>query len=97
MALLTASTALSLQPYLLSNLDFVTESFTLIAGNGNFLDQSNPFSQSVQGCTDPTANNYNPSATCDDGSCCYSAPVIDVTQYTWNWEIDWDFPNSRDS
>ena len=31
-ALLTASTALSLQPYLLSNLDFVTESLTLIAG-----------------------------------------------------------------
>ena len=30
-----ASTADSLQPYLLSNLDFVTESFTLMAGIGN--------------------------------------------------------------
>ncbi len=30
-----ASTSDSLHPYLLSNLDFVTESFTLIAGIGN--------------------------------------------------------------
>jgi hypothetical protein len=29
------STRLSLQPYLLSNFDFVTESFTLIAGKGS--------------------------------------------------------------
>jgi hypothetical protein len=35
-ALLIESTRDSLQPYLLSNLDFVTESFTLIAGRGNF-------------------------------------------------------------
>ena len=34
-ARLIASTALSLQPYLLSNFDFVTESLTLIAGIGN--------------------------------------------------------------
>ena len=34
-ALLTASTALSLHPYLLSNLDFVTESLTFIAGRGS--------------------------------------------------------------
>jgi len=33
-ALLIQSTNDSLHPYLLSNLDFVTESFTLIAGNG---------------------------------------------------------------
>lgn len=25
----------------------------------------------TQGCTDPTAQNYNPLATCDDGSCVY--------------------------
>ena len=31
-ALLIPSTKLSLQPYLLSNLDLVTESFTFIAG-----------------------------------------------------------------
>ena len=32
-----ASTADSLQPYLLSNFDFVTESLTLMAGMGSFL------------------------------------------------------------
>ena len=36
-ALLIASTALSLQPYLLSNLDLVTESLTFIAGRGSLL------------------------------------------------------------
>jgi gliding motility-associated-like protein len=28
----------------------------------------------VLGCTNPTANNYNPSATCDDGSCQFDCP-----------------------
>ena len=36
-ALLTASTALSLHPYLLSNFDLVTESLILIAGMGREL------------------------------------------------------------
>ena len=36
-ALLIPSTKLSLQPYLLSNLDFVTESLTFIAGTLNVL------------------------------------------------------------
>ena len=42
-ALLIESTKLSLQPYKLSNLDFVTESFTLIAGINNLLSFSNLF------------------------------------------------------
>lgn len=29
----------------------------------------------VRGCTDPAANNYNPDATQDDGSCAYTPPV----------------------
>ena len=28
----------------------------------------------LSGCTDPTANNYDPLATCDDGSCIYNCP-----------------------
>ena len=42
-ALLIESTKLSLQPYKLSNLDFVTESFTLIAGINNLFSFSNLF------------------------------------------------------
>ena len=29
------------------------------------------FGQTIWGCTDPTANNYDPLATGDNGSCCY--------------------------
>jgi hypothetical protein len=31
----------------------------------------------VQGCTDPTADNYDPKATVDNGSCTYTPPVRD--------------------
>ena len=30
------------------------------------------------GCTDPTATNYDPAATCDDGSCTYPAPMVNL-------------------
>ena len=42
----------------------------------------------VLGCTDPTAVNYNPSATLNDGSCCLPAP-IDLTVGSWNVSYDW--------
>ncbi len=29
------------------------------------------FSQTEWGCTDPAANNYDPAATADNGTCCY--------------------------
>src|SRR5690606_18001077 len=51
-----ASTALSLQPYLLSNLDLVTESFTLIAGIGSV-----PFfMRSYSLCTPVVVSSDNP-------------------------------------
>ena len=31
------------------------------------------------GCTDPAADNYNPNATIDDGSCSYSSTTLSVT------------------
>ena len=33
----------------------------------------------ISGCTDVEANNYNPSATIDDGSCTYGAVSFDIT------------------
>ena len=40
----------------------------------------------VLGCTDPTANNYNPEATQDDGTCAYD-PNPSTGQYTSNSSI----------
>ncbi len=37
--------------------------------------------QPVYGCTDPNANNYDPNATDDDGSCTYT---------TSDWFVDWE-------
>ena len=31
----------------------------------------------IDGCTDPTADNYDPSATVDDGTCTYTTPCTD--------------------
>jgi len=42
------------------------------------LDPVAPTTTSVPGCTDPTANNYNSSATVDDGSCTYSGGPVTV-------------------
>lgn len=38
----------------------------------------NSVTVSVCGCTDPTADNYNPLAVVDDGSCFYPQPIIYV-------------------
>ena len=35
--------------------------------------QSYSLTGASQGCTDPLANNYDPNAVCDDGSCCYGS------------------------
>ena len=40
---------------------------------------------SVYGCTDPTANNYDPSATVDDGSCAYG-PVLSQIDLPVTWD-----------
>ena len=42
----------------------------------------NEVSEAVQGCTDPEACNYNPSATEEDGSCTYPG-ALQPTDYEW--------------
>ena len=36
----------------------------------------------IYGCTDPTALNYNPTATVDDGSCIYTTGISDIANNT---------------
>ena len=47
----------------------------------------------VYGCTDPMADNYNPDANIDDGSCEYSdcIPITIIIQTaSWGAEVSWD-------
>ena len=41
--------------------------------------------EDVYGCTDSEANNYNPEATVDDGSCTYDETVNVDLSTGWNW------------
>ena len=54
---------------------------------------------SVYGCTDPLANNYNPLANQDDGTCDYSVicegymSVIELQTASFAYEISWELIN----
>ena len=58
-------------------------------------------SEAVLGCTDPIANNYNPLANIDDGSCdyeilCDGIPVfIDLQTTAFANEISWEILNTE--
>ena len=62
----------------LSELGLMIGEFTLESGNSSSVllpwwnDCGDPVDESVLGCTDPGAINYNASATSDDGSCIYT-------------------------
>ena len=62
---------------------FINDTAGLILGPTEILvfpnDSTNPlWNSSCSGCTDPTALNFDTSATIDDGSCSYSNSVYDV-------------------
>ena len=45
--------------------------------NPTYIDGTRDGNQDVYGCTDPSADNYNPDATVDDGTCFYSYGYAD--------------------
>jgi len=52
----------------------------------------------IEGCTDPTALNYNPSAAIDDGSCEYfecenNEVLVLINTENWGYEISWNIRN----
>ena len=53
----------------------------VLAGGAPYYGVLNP-SGDVEGCTDPDADNYNPDATVDDGSC-YTDTTCDDCVYDW--------------
>ena len=55
-----------------------------IQGSGNFSSQSYSLSGSTQGCTDPTASNYDVNAVCDDGSCTLYVGCTDPSAYNYD-------------
>ncbi|HKR04214.1 MAG TPA: PKD domain-containing protein [Bacteroidia bacterium] len=54
----------------------------LIILSCSFIYSVNNCYAQVSGCTDPQSNNYNPSATINDGSCTYNATSLTLTEKT---------------
>ncbi len=55
--------------------------------------------QEVLGCTDPTALNFNPAATIDNGSCDFpcSDVTLTITTDCWGGEVSWDIVDGNGS
>jgi hypothetical protein len=55
----------------------------------------------IYGCTDPLANNYNPDATIEDGSCDYSIDcdlntvTVTVVTQAWGTEMAWNITDEN--
>lgn len=51
----------------------------------------------VPGCTDPAAENFDPAATVDDGSCTYACEDVTLTISTdcWGSEVSWNITDDQ--
>ncbi len=56
----------------------VTDSSGTVLASGTAVNGQFTFTVGipVNGCTDPTADNYDPLATCDDGTCCHTLTTL---------------------
>ncbi|MFI5220229.1 MAG: hypothetical protein ACHQNT_12150, partial [Bacteroidia bacterium] len=54
----------------------------LLLGTGFYVVMANNVQAQISGCTDPQANNYNASATVNDGSCTYNTTNVTITDKT---------------
>ncbi|TVR39871.1 MAG: T9SS C-terminal target domain-containing protein [Cryomorphaceae bacterium] len=70
-----------------------------VVGNSDCDEEINGISlmgeNSPLGCTDPAACNYDPNATCNDGSCIFNDPVtVLFTTDCWGEESSWEITDS---
>ena len=76
--------------------------FTVVATGAHFSYSSSQSvttydcASAVLGCTDPAADNYDPAATIDDGSCtypCYEV-TLDLLTDCWGNEVTWELADA---
>ena len=78
-----------------------TLDFGLFAGTASFGVNTYGCSDWVYGCTDPSALNYNPIATIDDGSCVYedgcteNLVTVQISTQLWGSEVSWSLVNEE--
>jgi hypothetical protein len=76
---------------------------TVLNGNAPFNGVLNINSDCAAGCTDPEAENYDPNATDDDGSCTYpfecdaNTATLVLTTGAWGEEVSWEITDDNNN
>ena len=75
--------------------DYIIVSSDSYNSSHNPFDWTLSFEVGVEGCTNETANNYDPEANIDDGTCEFDDGVYFITcdGGSWQTEVSWDLTN----